>query len=222
MQAWKKEEKASKPSTAPAFTEDTQRRKCSASSIENEITELVKAYKGCLFFAVMREDKFLGEEMGECPVVLKIYPKQSVKQALGPYMWHTIYSSLHQHLHGKCFFSVQLAGRNKIRVGIKDTSTMHVWLTQVKYELETLGRESRSRTSWMDPTLMGHPPSVQQHPWSRGDQGQSKRTTLYFTTYCHGSKSRTSYPCSLPREGLCTRHVGSRGVQEISACRPGN
>jgi len=64
-------------------------------------------------------------------------PKQTVRQALGPYMWHTIYSSLHQQ--GKCFFSVQLAGSTKIRVGIKDTSFAHAWLTKVKYELETLG-----------------------------------------------------------------------------------
>ena len=106
---------------------------------DSEIAELVKAYKGCPFFAVMREDEFLGEEMGECPVVLQMYPKQSMKQALGPYMWHSIYSSLNQHVQGKCFFSVQLAGRTKIRVGIKDTSAAHEWLTQVNYELETLG-----------------------------------------------------------------------------------
>ena len=42
-------------------------------------------------------------------------------------------------MQGKCFFSLQLAGRTKIRVGIIDTSAAHEWLTQVKYELETLG-----------------------------------------------------------------------------------
>ena len=104
-----------------------------------EIAELIKAYKGCPFFAMMREDEFLGEEMSECQVVLQGYPKQSVKKGLGPYMWHTIYSSLNQHVQGKCFFSVQLAGKTKIKVGIKDTSAAHQWLTQIKYELETLG-----------------------------------------------------------------------------------
>ena len=33
-------------------------------------------------------------------------------------------------------------------------------------------------------------------------------------TYCHGSKSRTSYPCPLPTAGLCTLHAGSPGPQE--------
>ena len=69
-----------------------------------ETVELIKAYKGCPFFAVMRGDDFLGEEMSKCPVVLQMYPEQSVKQARGPYMWQTIYSSLNQHLQGKCFF----------------------------------------------------------------------------------------------------------------------
>ena len=96
---------------------------------QNEITELVKAYKGCLFFALMREDEFFGEGMGECPVVPQMYPKQCKTSTRSIYMAH----------HIKCLFSVQLAGRNKIRVGIKDTSTAHTWLTQAKYELETLG-----------------------------------------------------------------------------------
>ena len=56
----------------------------------SEVSELIKAYEGCPFFAPMREDEFLGEEMSQCPVVLQMYPKQ----ALGPYMWHTLYSSL--------------------------------------------------------------------------------------------------------------------------------
>ena len=77
--------------------------------------------------------------MSECPLVLQMYPKQTVKQALGPYMWHTTYSSLHHHLQGKCYFSFQLVGRTKIRVSIKDTSSTHAWLTQVKYEIETWG-----------------------------------------------------------------------------------
>ena len=46
---------------------------------DSEIAELVKDYKGCPFFAVMPEDEFLGEEMSECPMVLQMYPKQSVK-----------------------------------------------------------------------------------------------------------------------------------------------
>ena len=92
----------------------------------------------------MPEAEFLGEELSEWPVELQMYPKQSVKRASGPDMWHTVYSSLHEHVHEKGFFLVQLARRMNIRVGIKYTPSTHTWLTQVKYEPETLGFNTKN------------------------------------------------------------------------------
>ena len=57
---------------------------------------MLKAYKNCPFFAMRREEEFLGDDMQACELVLQFFAKAYVRHAVGPFMWHAIHSSLHQ------------------------------------------------------------------------------------------------------------------------------
>ena len=105
----------------------------------DDMKGMLTAYKNCPFFGIMREDEFLGDEMESCPLVLQLFPKANVRQAVSPYMWHMIHSSLSQHLPDDTFVSIQLASKTKVRVGLKDVSAAQMWLLRAKFELEVMG-----------------------------------------------------------------------------------
>ena len=83
-------------------------------------SDMLKAYKSCPYFAIMREEEFLQEDMHACESAcqLQLYPKASVRRAVGPFMWHAVHYSLQQHLPLDTVTSVQLASKAKIRVGM--------------------------------------------------------------------------------------------------------
>ena len=101
--------------------------------------DMLKAYKNCPHFAIMREEEFLGEDIESCDFVLQFCPKASVRQAACPYMWHAVHASLQEHLRADTFFSVQLASKAKICVGLQDNAAAQHWLVQAKFEAEVVG-----------------------------------------------------------------------------------
>ena len=54
-------------------------------------------------------------------------------------MWQSVYQSLQQHLPDDTFCSVELASKNKVRVGLKDEEAAQQWLLQAKFEWEVMG-----------------------------------------------------------------------------------
>ena len=73
------------------------------------------------------------------PLVLQLYPKATVRQSLGLFIWHAIHSSLSQHLPDQAFVAIQPMAKAKIRVGLKDLDHAQQWLLQAKFELEVMG-----------------------------------------------------------------------------------
>ena len=53
-----------------------------------DIAQVLKAYKGCPYFALMTEAQFKGMVFEECPLVMHLYPKPSHKDAVAPFLWH--------------------------------------------------------------------------------------------------------------------------------------
>ena len=106
---------------------------------DEDRTQITKAYKSCPYFSVSREEEHGGEEMHDCPLVLQFYPKATVRQSLGPFLWHAVHNSLSQHLPEGAGFSIQLAARAKVRVGMPNLEQAQAWLLQAKFELEVMG-----------------------------------------------------------------------------------
>ena len=61
-----------------------------------EVDQVLKAYKGCPYFAVMTENEYDGTAFDECPMVIQRYPKTSDKEAISPFLWYQVYSALIQ------------------------------------------------------------------------------------------------------------------------------
>ena len=50
-----------------------------------EISQVLKAYKGYPYFALMSEEEYDGSAFEDCPIVIQLYPKTSHKQAISPF-----------------------------------------------------------------------------------------------------------------------------------------
>ena len=105
----------------------------------NEIEMVLQAYKGCPYFALMFEAEFEGTIFEECPLVMQLYPKTSQKDAVAPFLWHQIHSSLCQSDLDSAAFALQLTGRFKLRLGFKSQEEGIKWFDSVRYDMDALG-----------------------------------------------------------------------------------
>ena len=97
-----------------------------------EISQVLKAYKGCPYFALMSEQEYDGSAFEACPIVIQLYPKTSHKEAISPFLWYHIYNALVQCETPQDSFFLQIFGRSKVRLGFTshDGSALH----DIQYE----------------------------------------------------------------------------------------
>ena len=146
-----------------------------------EVSQVLKAHKGCPYFALMLEREYDGKVFEACLIVIQRYPKSSHKEAISPFLWYHIYSASVQCETPPDSFFLQLLGTSKVSVGFTSHDEAQRWFYTVRFDLDNQApfqkmkeRTSEFETYFIPRTRTALSPSG--HELSPGPQGNRSPT----------------------------------------------
>ena len=182
-----------------------------------EVSQVLKAYKGCPYFALMSEQEYDGTAFEACPIVIQLYPKSSHKEAISPFLWYHIYSAPVQCETPPDSFFLQLSGRSKVRLGFASHEAQR-WFDTVRFDLDNQGilsndERTNGRMSDMFDASDTDGRSPAGHRLSPGPQANCSPTMMswFYMTSPSGWKTTTWSKLSNPRAKRSFLSVGLLG-----------
>ena len=100
---------------------------------------LIRDFSKLDFFASMPISVYEGEPYGDCELVLELFYKKTHKEQYAKSFWAYVYKVLKDHLIDQSLFPLQVAGFNKLRLGLRDENAAAAFLAGPLVEFRAAG-----------------------------------------------------------------------------------